>query len=660
MNKTKAHFQRFCLWAGAHPLLCALLFFALSIAARMAVNYRLGITTLNWHPDEFRFLHLAKSIAQRGELLIMGEPTNYQKLLYPLLISPAFALVKDPLWQMRLVGIINVVTMSSAVFPAALLVKRLSGKGEVLLITLAALVVMPEFLYTATIMSEALYLPLCLWAFYIFMLAMDENGRVKRPLWFALFGFVLYLTFFTKEVALVFFIAAAGVLVFEGIRDRRDKGKLAQNGFSLLAFAVTFFALFLLMRWTLFHNQTSIYTDGESEFGVGDQLTISALFSAKPILYLPYSAAVMLTAGLLSFCVLPVLLPLFGFKSLDEPKKRLYIFSASSVVIMAATVAYTISIREDLWYLVPRLHMRYFFPLAVPFMILCFDFLLSESKVKPARGKAKLPPKNSAEQLLSKRTISVIVACASALIALLVQTYPHSDSPYDYFSMGATKLAVMTYVFGASEVVAAFVWNLFKLFLIALLCVSVRRLFQGTKKALFAVLCCVVLMTGIWDNFCSFQTIKVFKRSRDPYLLAMEAGDGAWSVAKDIVLDGELPHEYGYLAKVAVPVAKYIENLEGITFKEDIIACLDDKYLNMLETYISQHKPMLLHLSTLDVQYYQRAEGEIPVDPDGKVYYIIVTDVYNPFTNVEVMYESGPYIVLKNLDPTKLLLSPEG
>ena len=653
MNKIKAWFQRFCLWAGAHPLLCALLFFVLSTAVRIAVNYRLGIITFNWRPDEYRFLHLAKSIAQRGELLIMGLPTNYQKLLYPLLISPAFALIKDPIGQLKLVGIINIVTMSSAVFPAALLAKRLTQKAEVLLLSLAAMVAMPEFLYTATLLSEALYLPLCLWAFYLFLRAMEEKDRLRRPLLFVLFGFVLYLLYFTKEVGLVFVLAAAGILLFEAIRDRRDKSKLKQNGLSLLAFALSFWALFFLMKLTLFRNQESIYTT-ESAFGMGDQLSLSALFSLKAILYLPYSAAVQLAAAILSFCVLPVLLPLFGFKSLSEQKKRLYLFSASSLVIMAATVAYTISIREDLWFLVPRLHMRYFFPLAVPFVILCFDFLLTEDRAKQARGKARRgKPAGKTEPLLSKKAIYIIAAAAWVLLMFLVPTYPGKDSPYDYFSMGATQLAEYMVGFGASAVSAALPWNLCKLFLLILLTVSLRWLLRGKKKTVLVALCCVMLTAFVWENFSGFQTIMVFKRPKGMNSDTAKPDVTFWAFEKDLVLNNELPQKYERLAKAAAGVSGYIESedLDGV------ITCMDDKHWNILETFASQRRLWMPEYSLKEIQFYQDVQEDI-IFEDGVANYIVVTDTYNPFTNVEVVYESGPYIVLRNLDPTKLLLAP--
>ena len=657
MVKIKAQFQRFRQWAGAHPLLCALVFFALSVAARLALNSRLGIITVKIYPDEFRFLHLAKSIAERGEPLHMGTSTNYQKLLYPLLISPSFVLVKDPLWQLRVVGMINVLTMSSAVFPAALLVKRLSGKSEVLLLTLAAVVLMPEFLYTATIMSEALHLPLCLWAFYIFARAMEETGRVKRPLLFALFGFVLYLNYFTKEVGLVFVLAAAGILVFEGVRDRRNKAKLAQNGLSLFALVFSFWALFLVLRLTLFRGQMSIYTDGESEFGAGNQLAISSLFSLKAILYLPYSAAAQLAAALLSFCVLPVLLPLFGFVSLDEQKKRLYLFSASSLVIMAATVAYTISIRENLWDFVPQLPLRYFFPLSIPFGILCFDFLLTKDKVTQSGKRKRSKPAAKATQILEKRTIFIIAVVAGILLMILIPTFPDKNFTYDYFSLSATKLAEFLKNFGVSAVFAALPWNLFKFALLILLAVSVRLLLRGKKNTVLAMLCCTVLTVSVWDNCSGFQAVKVYKRTYAAYIdnTPLEI----YGISKDILLDKELPGEYERLAKAAVEVDRYIESLESLTFENDIIGCLDDKYWSMLETYIPQHKPELWNFAPLTVEYYQHTEGKIQVAQGTKVYYIIVTREYNPFANVEIAYESGPFIVLRNLDPTKLLLNKD-
>jgi len=126
-GRPRAHglFRQFALWSGEHPLLCAAVFFVLGLTLRLLLSSWLGPIALLAQPGEFRYLHLAKSIAQGGPLLVQGEPAQFQKILYPLVISPAFLLARDPVVQIKLVGVINCLVMCSMVFPAALLARKL-------------------------------------------------------------------------------------------------------------------------------------------------------------------------------------------------------------------------------------------------------------------------------------------------------------------------------------------------------------------------------------------------------------------------------------------------------------------------------------------------------------------------------------------------------
>lgn len=114
-------------------------------------------------PDEIRYLNLAASLFNEGQLIERGGFSSFQKILYPLALSPAF-LADDPLLRVRLITLLNSIYVSSAVFPALLLARRLfTGKAPVIICLLFALI-MPDMCYSMTFLSECIYLPLAFMA----------------------------------------------------------------------------------------------------------------------------------------------------------------------------------------------------------------------------------------------------------------------------------------------------------------------------------------------------------------------------------------------------------------------------------------------------------------------------------------------------------------
>ena len=74
--------------------------------------------------DEMRYINIARSIANgRHFTYIHHVITDYQKILYPLCISPAYK-IRDFHLQVTVVGLINAILMSSSIFPAYLLAKK--------------------------------------------------------------------------------------------------------------------------------------------------------------------------------------------------------------------------------------------------------------------------------------------------------------------------------------------------------------------------------------------------------------------------------------------------------------------------------------------------------------------------------------------------------
>ena len=89
---------------------------------------------LRIYPDELRNVDIARSLFQGRGLQIHHLDTDFQKILYSICIMPAF-LAKTSAAQIRLIGLINSVLISSSIFPVyALCRKMLMDKKDICVI----------------------------------------------------------------------------------------------------------------------------------------------------------------------------------------------------------------------------------------------------------------------------------------------------------------------------------------------------------------------------------------------------------------------------------------------------------------------------------------------------------------------------------------------
>ena len=94
--------------------LVVILFFAISVAIRFLIANR--IRNIVIIPDEYRYYLLASSIYTGKVLSIHNFPTEYQKILYSLFLSPAFAF-DNIFLRFSVIALINSLLISSGIFP---------------------------------------------------------------------------------------------------------------------------------------------------------------------------------------------------------------------------------------------------------------------------------------------------------------------------------------------------------------------------------------------------------------------------------------------------------------------------------------------------------------------------------------------------------------
>ena len=129
--------------------------------------------------DEVIWSDVARGLADAGEPLLRDQPDPGYSIVYPLLISPVYALFESLPHAYAGVKALNAVVMSLAAVPAFFLARRVMRDGVALLAALLA-VALPSLAYTGTVMTENVFYPLFLVAVLVLVLVLERPtvGRV--------------------------------------------------------------------------------------------------------------------------------------------------------------------------------------------------------------------------------------------------------------------------------------------------------------------------------------------------------------------------------------------------------------------------------------------------------------------------------------------------
>jgi len=170
--------------------------------------------------DEIIWSEIARGIADAGEPLLRDQPDPGYSVVYPLLISPAYALFDGLPAAYAAVKTWNSVLMSLAAIPAFFLARRVVGRDYALFAALLAVAV-PSLAYTGTVMTENAFYPLLLAVVLVLVVALER----PTPGWVVLLLALVGLAFGTRvqAVALVpaILLAPAVLALFEpsGVRE---------------------------------------------------------------------------------------------------------------------------------------------------------------------------------------------------------------------------------------------------------------------------------------------------------------------------------------------------------------------------------------------------------------------------------------------------------
>jgi hypothetical protein len=185
--------------------------------------------------DEVIWAELARGIADKGEPLVRGVRDTGYGVVYPLVISPVYALFSSLPQAYAAVKVVNSIVMSLAAVPAYFLARRVVGAWLALLAA-ALTVAVPSFAYTGTVMTENLFYPLFLVVALVLVLVLE------RPTWprVALLVGLLLVAYETRTQALAIvpavLLAPLVLALFErrGVRDTFSRYRALYSAFLLL------------------------------------------------------------------------------------------------------------------------------------------------------------------------------------------------------------------------------------------------------------------------------------------------------------------------------------------------------------------------------------------------------------------------------------------
>ena len=115
--------------------------------------------------DELIYSELGRSLADSGEFLVRDIPSPGYGVVYPLLLSPAYALFDGLTDAYAAVKTLNALVMSLAAVPAYFVARRVVGPPLSLLAAVLAVSV-PSLVYTGSVMTENVFYPVFLLVAY--------------------------------------------------------------------------------------------------------------------------------------------------------------------------------------------------------------------------------------------------------------------------------------------------------------------------------------------------------------------------------------------------------------------------------------------------------------------------------------------------------------
>ena len=173
--------------------------YVLSVTVQLALGLRVSSPWIM--VDELVYSDMARSFASTGHFLIRGVHGDYG-FVYPLLLSPVYAIAGPMSDVYQWARAVDALVMSSAVFPAYLLARRVVRPATALCAAALAMAI-PSLAYVGTLMTENAFYPIFLWLAVALVVMLERPTLRNQLVVLALCG----LAFETRAQAVALFAA---------------------------------------------------------------------------------------------------------------------------------------------------------------------------------------------------------------------------------------------------------------------------------------------------------------------------------------------------------------------------------------------------------------------------------------------------------------------
>ena len=354
---------------------------------------------LAWiYRDELYYPGIAKDLWNNGTISVYRVPVDFSKILYSIVLAPFFSINNGPL-RISIISWFNSVLVSSSIFPAWLIGKKVIKDNRKLLFSVILFLSGADMCFSVTFMAENLFLPMGLWAV---LFVMDDILRNKVSVVKSFFlGAYLYFVYLCKEAGGA--IAIASLVMHTYVASRRTS-KERNNSFISIAFIVLgFITLYVIGKITLFRDISYSYSG---------QVSINSISDSQHLVFFLFALLYNSIFVLIQWGLFPVLLPAIRVNKMDTNLRLLFLFTVLCVLFTVIGVSYGVTLPENMGNYRLRIHGRYFIPFYFPVLI-CFVA-------------------NTKEELSKTEKRKLIIGVAVALIVTALIVYPPQfGSPVD-------------------------------------------------------------------------------------------------------------------------------------------------------------------------------------------------------------------------------------
>lgn len=338
------------------PIYPIILLFILGVVIRFYLAYFQKNIFL--YTDEILLLDASRSLASLSQIEVRSILYPFYHILYPLIIAPA-NIVSNGIGVYSLIKLINAILMNSAIFPVWLISRKVAPKNAVLISFLSIFI--PDLCFTCSVLAENLVYPLAMWFLY-FSYNYLTDIEANRKKWFFISFIFGILLFFTKAASFYFLV---GFLLFIFVIFFIKSGKKIKIVSSISLFVII--TLFAFISPHIFRGYVITFDYFKDINRIWALLKYSFYF-------LGYISA--------GFGITFIIIPIMFRNYLSEDNKKwlsMILFILGTAIF---TVTFMVSLYEDYPSLSMTPHLRYFFPLVIPFILLVFSIDFESTKYK--------------------------------------------------------------------------------------------------------------------------------------------------------------------------------------------------------------------------------------------------------------------------------------